>query len=67
MIELFLKRIGDFESLIILNDRAPIEYCMTFIDYKALLEGTPVTITMANASNRQRDGPTYYAQASMRD
>jgi hypothetical protein len=64
-LSLFLKRIGDFESLLILNNRAPLKFCpslsadslIAYIDYKILPEGTPIAISADSASNPDRIGP----------
>ncbi|XXQ35790.1 Uncharacterized protein PBTT_05723 [Plasmodiophora brassicae] len=62
---LFCKRIGDFESLIILDERAPTEFCpsmsadtlMAFIDFKVLPPGTPVVVHRDDAVSSHRVGP----------
>jgi hypothetical protein len=63
--KLFLQRIGDFESLIIFKERAPIKFCpslsadslIAYIDYKILPAGTPVVISADTAVNHDRIGP----------
>ena len=64
-LQLFLKRIGDFMSLIIMREDRPVEFCpslsvdslMAYIDYKTLDRGTPIVILSENCSDPQRVGP----------
>ena len=63
--KLFLKRIGDFHSLLILDEKAPLEFCpslsadslIAYIDYKVLPEGDPLFVKPESASCSTRIGP----------
>eukprot|EP00474_Spongospora_subterranea_P008091 CRZ08549.1 hypothetical protein [Spongospora subterranea] len=62
---LFLKRIGDFASLVVFSENAPLEFCpsmsadslMAYIDFKVLPSGTPLSIFADAASDASRVGP----------
>jgi hypothetical protein len=61
----FLQRIGDFPSLLILDENAPVEFCpslsadsiIAYIDFKVLAEGIPLVIRPETASDPERVGP----------
>jgi hypothetical protein len=74
-LELFLKRIGDFSSLLILNPNAPIRFCpsmsadslLSYIDFKVLKCGEPLVVSRDFASDHSRIGPVfdYFTQRPM--
>ena len=63
-LELFLKRIGDFMSLIMLRKQRPIEFCpsqsvdslMSYVDYKAQKSRTSLVISPENCLDSSRMG-----------